>query len=1503
MKKNFKKLLSLVLALIMSLGALPLMPAEEVFANSAAGFTIRETVRGSRLYNIQLSFQGMPAAQANVAGNNPAAGPGATRLVDYVVRVTNHTRGGAPQDISIFEGATPIAGAQVPFTISSLPLEPGSVYTFDILPVMESAVLPPPAGGIPSSWTWGGPTSLGAAIARFSTLTNIEVREVVAETNGITLTWDHPGLFFEAVRISFQDIVHPPRSLTGNWGPNPQIPPVIVTPAMVSDNGATFTLTHPQIQAGRVYAVRIEPLVREGSSWVDRDTLRTRPRIDIPTVGTQLAFDTDTSLYYITDRAHVLTPLHIEPLTLTHMSLSFGYSAGQNVLAGHMVSSRINRVEIFREIDGVVELLQTIGVGAAGLSAPIVVERPQGSAVFFAHITYDDIGHLGRGSGNPVTFLNPPLVKETARAYYEPSDLEFSPFRPDITEIQTFPAGGPAPFSLQIWWRAFFRNPHNDVEIAEADENGRFIDRNVTYQIAITDDPRNFERGGIPVTTFTPPATGGTVPREIYGGSLYPHFWDTFTTFSEWTGTAFESRQFEQNRIYYVRIIAIRGDQESEPAYRAHYIMPIDRIPVNPNMMSRPPLRIKTITVDDVEVEDIGENHITIEWDEQWIEIFDPAEETWHSQAAISEGGTLLYGDNIGTRPNILQPQLDSTDFNADGTINRIAIKNRILATAGVPASAPLRLMDIRGSHYRIHVAEYETVLSFEPGGYQGYHDTIISNDSPHPWADDWDDIGNGTMAQQTRPITREHRVVTAHNPQADPLNSGTPYVIFLHPFAISQDGDNLFAYYPTYITATTLTARPDLEVTPTVPVLIPVDTTDTSVTVRWRYTPTLMYELVISEDSRDYPDGGWRFFLIADGEVWEDDEVNLTPDSRIFTDEETGHTYMEFTIRRLFPETMYYLWICSIAENTGGYVFSAWSNMLEMLTREIMPPPAPQGLGLASELSLDAFNRDNNTELQASGEDYLVIEWLRIASDILHDSLPPGTPSPSTDLASFLPNPTINQTYMVRFGDLMANRIYHVRAKTRLYITRDADGAAIRSYTYIVQLSLDPSFVDFVEIEVPVVGDVGNGLYRDSEWTTIALFTDISDGEYDGAVDPDMYPLPDRDFEYIWDNATQTLTYRFRSNQIDQQGNRDNLVDERFISRLVANRTFDFRVDVSSYGRNVPRTRVVEVPYSIVAAFNERQISLTVIADSFTVTFPHGSFMTPEARALNGLDRSATLRITIAENPTGIVAAATTNYVSPIHRLSATLTSSQPLLRPVEIVNFARPLNMSLTLSGAFVQGATNIGAYVQDGNSAGWQRLATNFDQINQSVSFTSQRAASFSAIGSMTPWAQTEPGQTQPETINQMHAVNSLLHITDLGVYNENAFVNLTQFNNVMAAALRRATSTNINVAVSAADIASLGNARLLVSGSGGAQVTREVAIDRMVRLFELRTRRPVTGFPSIAETSFTDIASASAEYRTSLLKAADLGFYRAHQANPRGPLTFGDLMHMLDIVLSY
>jgi hypothetical protein len=72
-----------------------------------------------------------------------------------------------------------------------------------------------------------------------------------------------------------------------------------------------------------------------------------------------------------------------------------------------------------------------------------------------------------------------------------------------------------------------------------------------------------------------------------------------------------------------------------------------------------------------------------------------------------------------------------------------------------------------------------------------------------------------------------------------------------------------------------------------------------------------------------------------------------------------------------------------------------------------------------------------------------------------------------------------------------------------------------------------------------------------------------------------------------------------------------------------------------------------------------------------------------------------------------------------------------------------------------------------------------------------------------------------------------------------------------------------------------------------------------VDILVRFYELRTRRPIE--PMTPPQMVIGINDAAPALRPSLLKAADIGFITG-AVNPRGVLTMGDLMIMLDIIIT-
>jgi len=1426
MNKLLKKSIKLMLGLIAAIGIVLSLPAETAFAAIQIDVvTIPATPTKANMYNISLTFD----------KQLPASGSGLT-IFEYRIYSRNLSAGHS-------YGATPIATTNDLSAIVTksfeLQADPGKLYVFKAEVVYKNA---------------SGDEVAGPVVAEYAILTNIGVTATGTES-GMKVTWDYPSLsggaaFFKEYNIYVANIAN--GELSWDRVENRAIP----VGALTFESGrASYTFSTPLTMAGRVYAVRIEPIVgtNERPNWPDKMSIEGKDNY---------YFGVDNAAKYMTDRGYVKPKLAVEETSLDYIKLTW------DSLVNMPLTSNITSVAVHAvDENGVEKVVNRLIGSEAGRETQISIERPSKPTSYYIKVTYTDIQYTMATGLPPVDKYA--VVAESIVVRYDPGAKEFEPYRPDIYEIKSTgdSANG---IELSVTWKAFYRDALTELELENA-TNGKFLDKDVTYEIDITDDPNNFNY----MTSTHSMVLDGNTASIIDGFYLR----ETFSTYYQRTSLGtLQEKDIEQNKIYFVRIKAIRNatNEGSKYAFDSYYVMPVERIPVEPNIIAKPPLRVKTVNG----VEVVDDSTITVEWEEQWIEIYDPVEKVWHSKASLS-GTTISFGDDVKDEDNFL---VNSRSLSSDGRINKIATLDRIktlLSGITDEQKKVLRMIDISGAQYRIHVAEYESAAK---AGYDDYYKDITRESTTAKW--------DNIQANSTGAIAREYIVNKSHNPASTPLKEGTPYLVFLRPYFESEQGDKL-AYYPSYVTATTLINRGAVDITPTVPILEAVPPAgDMSLTVRWRYVSELSYEMRIDDAFKNYPNGG---NAISSEDIVEKGELKK--------DEATGETYMYYTISNLFPDNMYYIWIRSISENATGAVVSDWSNPLEMKTADIAPPPPPSGLGFASKFSLNLYNQENGTKLLSSDVGYLVVEWLRLSADVNNTTAPessttqaaPAAVTEENEKIKYLANPLMKDSYMVQLSELIANKNYYVRVKTRLSVTKNEDGSSARTYSYIAQFSPDEGFVDYIEIEVPKVADLSSGVYKDSEWTSISLFSEKSDSEYDGDKTAEMYPLPDKDFEVLYDNATNTLTYRFRSGEKDRAGQDDNMVDERFISRLVANRTFEYTLDLSTHGARVPKTRVIEFPYTIIAAFNERKINLKVKAGDYTVTFPYDSLMTIDVKSLK-LDRNSKFRITIGENPAGIVDDGKTNYISGTHKLSVSVVTPA---KTVNIINFAKPLKMSFAVSGQYVEGATNMGAYVQDGNTAGWQRLSTSaFDTVTKRLNFTSQRSANYSAIGMITPWSQT-----QAATLNQMYAVNSKIAIKDLGFYNENADINIVQFNQLMAVALRGSATVEINKALSTEDYNSLGKAKILVSGTGSSAVSREAGISAMVKLFEVKTKSPVTGYPTIEETGYSDIATADAAYRTAMLKAVELGFYRGATANPKGKLTFGDAMHMLDIILSY
>jgi len=1036
---------------------------------------------------------------------------------------------------------------------------------------------------------------------------------------------------------------------------------------------------------------------------------------------------------------------------------------------------------------------------------------------------------------------------------FHPGITEFTPYIPHIHQITD---NREDPFTMDITWEGFLRDPISADELLHP-LFGSYLDTNITYRIWVTDD--RFLFPSIPDDMVIELDASELTVRSIFGNAVFDTTVDSFVTFED---GGFVERPLEENTIYYVRIVAIRNEAtedgillESEAAYGAHFIIPINNIPTDPNMLSRPPLRIQVING----VPQVTEDSITVEWEEQWFEVF--YEGTWHSGVALTEGAdgwNLTFSEHVSASNNIL---MTSRAYNPNGTLNIDITRQRIVELitphVGIPV---IRLIDLTGASYQVHTVLFENAQLL---GFENYLDIINAPDAMGEWVN-ITPIGSGTLV---------HTVNTAQNPEGA-LQPDTAYIIFVRPFEGSADGDRI-AFFPSFVSATTIEPRPPLDVTPIVPIIRPIEYGDTYLTVRWEHVMGLDYELRFSENINDYSEGG----ILIEPEAIRQGGIIV---------HENDRDYIEFTITGLFPNSPHFIWVRSlIIVDDAVEATSAWSNFIEMITLPLRAPQPPRGLGLASRGNLDIFNRENDTTHTPLGPNHMIVEWMRDPNDIAPVT---GTTGADDDLAQPLYSTAIENSFLLRFNELTANRRYHVRARTTVIITRGGGNEVLREFVYTIQLSANGEFTDAIEIHMQDAipeGAITQVATIQSDWVQVSIFTGRTDEEFDGNIDPEMVPLPESDFEMVFNSATNTLTYRFRSNQVDANGNRDNNVDQRFISSLVTQRVFLHEVDVSRYNNRVVDNRVVEIPFVIIEAFVERQIDLKVVAENLSVTIPHGSIVTNDVRALPGLDRTTRVLINMSTQP-----APTSNAISTPHNLSIQFIEG---VNSVTVSEFEKPLLISMSIPSSTDMVTSNVSGYTSNINSGGWQRLNSTHNPLENAISFAVLHPGTYTIKAST---GAINVGATNA-TLAHMHRVNSNLHIIDLTVFDENATIHANQFNQIIAAVARRASTVEMNVPLSNDYFVTLGRSGMLVSGE---TVSRQNGINSLTRLYEVRTGYPITFFSPLEQTGLSDIVTAGVEFQTGLLKAESVGFFRGSNADPHGYLTMGDLMFILDIIFT-
>ncbi|MCL2574505.1 MAG: hypothetical protein FWE34_08145 [Defluviitaleaceae bacterium] len=1465
MKNKLKRLITLTLAAIFTWGAFPVsLSANDQLAVDDL-VLVHQTPLSSQNYtftlrwqrpqpaqtptNVPSQFMGSPNNPEGVAGP-PAPGTGSPqynawllhRATEYSVMRRDAGVIGSPW-INIGEVSSIIQEPSFQYVNSNMigeqRMRNGRIYSFRVDPRhFHRFHAPEPL--MPNNVATHAANVIGTP-AQVHFMTDIEVT-AWGSGDQLTVQWSRPLINnadpFDSYRIFFA----PGGAAVTNIFAQNFVDISITNPGL--ETNATnsdvppgffrfsFNVEEGTLVPGAMYAVAVEPRIGTATRRTANPTL-------------QDAFYTQRGMVmhytmneYRTNNAFIEPNFIYTPIGLDLLQLSWNRPIGARMVT---LSMRTQGIEPWT----------TIGEITYPATQTIIywlIQRPNAITEFQLVIEWAD----GR--------------EEELDLIFDPSVTAFSPTRPNILHVSHDPDDPPVqPITLNIMWEAFHRMPYTQQDREDIaniwgfGDNERYFDPNVRYEVFITNDLDALStlsiNGGQAVAVLTPeelsarflhscPDHGDTWAHE----HDFEYFWDARTG---------QFRPIEANTVYYIRINTRRTVstlQPSWPAYYAHFVP--GHVEVRPLIVPVPPLRVENETI----------NSITIAWEQQWLEVFDDSsistgEFNWHTRIAV-RNGQLVFGSDIlaSDRPN----EINLRDFDSTAALSQH------LSNLGV--LAPVR-MQVLEPHlgYEIHVQPFVAIAdAITPPPDDAFEEFV---EALHNNANAWTTI---TPVQADDSITMRHTITG--------LLANTSYAIFFRPFnpEFSAGHPLRLSWWPSFLTGTTTDERGDIDVRPTVPVLTPRSEGDTWLRFGLRpYTnPPLTYEFRISE----FPDFSTSWEL----EPTREDAFNYQ-----------SFEWQGFAATQLFPETTYYIWARAIgAAADGSDLASLWSNPITMRTLPIMIPDPPRGLGIASQNDVHIINLDNDRDLRPVEPNAMIITWLPHPGD---ENLPVDMQAGAMG-TEILGSNSILHSYLVRFAGLNANRPHYVRARTIYSIHRDNVGGPVTDvrFNYIVEMATNPNFLDAITVFVlPDASTIAPGInvrMAMSDWTNTFIFhTARDDGEYDGDVIPELFPLPMHDFEIIYTAATQTLFFRFRSTGVDADGHQDNLVDQRFISRLIQQRVFDYAIDMTHYNNLPVRNRVVELPYSIITAFDERQISFTVTAGDTTYTLSPGFADTPQNIGF-GVDSRVRLYIDDLTAEQARALPDGQNFVVAPQNIAVNIaTANSHTNDAITLTTLAAPLNVAQSINQGAMMDA-NIGGFTRTPDDATWRRMESTFDDVAGTLNFATTRPAEFTAIGTGIPLTF---GNMRPEVRDALYFVNSQIAFEDMDWFAEDNPINAWQINRIISAIARGESSVAINTDLTAAQISSLSNSGMLVPGAD--EVTREAAISALVRLYEVRTRTRVVGHPTLATSSFADMGTVTATRQTNMLKAEFLGFIDGPTVNPHGHLTMGDAMIIFEIIL--
>jgi hypothetical protein len=1024
--------------------------------------------------------------------------------------------------------------------------------------------------------------------------------------------------------------------------------------------------------------------------------------------------------------------------------------------------------------------------------------------------------------------------------------------------------------TLNFVWGAFRRI---DVDENSATYGKTITDMNIYYDLYVTDELRGLTSAIPTLDNVRFGSTSNDVLIKNQEGTVLGY---KFNVAYFYNATSGELENIVPNQVYYIKVVAkkqtAQGVLVSEPTIVSVYYN-YDGDIFAPPTIAKPPLEVKEDATTTTSV--------TIQWKEKWHEIISPTAVSpnlltnWQHQIWVSPTGDLYDKATANTQYfAIYKGQTEIDKFTT------------YMTTIGQPITIAKRAVDLGRDSFGLSDVKYKFIRM----PYQSVLDAIAAVKLTDPtynfskyYADmiEKDKNGEAELFWQTIVPTQDEEVLDLLNFTERNLTPNTSYLFMLYPYRELFNGETIEAHYPTPIIVSTNPEAIVIIPDPTVPNLYIDNTTDTSVTVTWQYNRDFSYEIRYSL-TENFADSKVAPF-----------SVSTNPTSPQYP--ENGK-YYEVMIDDLFPNTNYYFWIR--ARQTLTNKDSLWSNPVVGTTRDVDTPLPPRGVGIASYSSMKKYDYP-----QPVTENYAAIEWLLDLGDV-----PPKQGQKViktyTYVLEFADNPKfIDPIYvestggnndivpasvevlekaLIKINELLTNRFYYVRVKTRLVVTGDVTG----------QLIVKDSLV-----YSPV----------------IRIITLTDEEEYDGDPDPANQILPAEDYELIYDASSKSLVFRFRTDEEDALGSKDNGVDQRLISQLVAQNTYVYEIDMTSFNNQSVNKQTVKIPYSILQAFNQYGVDMKINGANLNVTVPHNAIKRVVDKQVSQYGVNPSIEI--------VIAPLDAYYVSEQMPQSAIQSVATPMQvsiivrseRMDEALKFTdKALKLELKTSTRYDVYAKETALYQRDASDS-WSSATGTYNRYTGRMNFNTSKIGSYGLYIQSRPMTiqNTDTSGKTTSTVARPHWSESFRQnvaktftLDGLGSYNAEANVRESVAIQSIFGYITGQPTIKVSEPVSSSTLKTLQASGVKKDGtSNDATMTREEAFAMFVRGYEIVNDTVITPTPE-ALAKVNAVATISTVYKQEMAKAATLGLISDINASrPKDALKYGEFFAIWSKALGY